>query len=196
MKLRRMLPRLFLESLLIILSVLVALAVNDWRAGRERRTRTAEARQAFAREISANREQLASDQILPHHRRLQAIYRKAVDENAADPGALFDTGLHPPALRDAAWRAFSGGTIFADFPAERVLLLSDTYHAQSDLERKNAEFLTLLSVPRADRETPSYQRDVARAIWMFLNDLVPAEERLTRNYEQVLAKMEVSEDGK
>jgi len=196
MKLRRMLPRLFVESLLIILSVLVALAVNDWRAGRERRTRTAEARQAFAREISANREQLASDQILPHHRRLQAIYRKAVDENAADPGALFDTGLHPPALRDAAWRAFSGGTIFADFPAERVLLLSDIYHAQSDLERKNAEFLTLLSVPRADRETPSYQRDVARAIWMFLNDLVPAEERLIRNYEQVLAKMEVSEDGK
>lgn len=189
-----MLPRLLVESVLIVISVLVALGVNDWREGRERQTRASEARNAFIREITANREQIASDQILPHHRRLQAVYRKAVDENAVDPGALFDTGLHPPALRDAAWRAFSGGTIFADFPAERVLLLSDIYHAQSDLERKNAEFLSLLSVPRADRETSSYQRDVARAIWMFLNDLVPAEERLIKNYDEVLAKM--GESGK
>jgi hypothetical protein len=188
-----MLPRLAIESFLIVLSVLVALAVNDWREGRSRIARAAEARAAFANEIEANRQMLASDFTLGHHRRLQTVYAKAMAEGAPDPGTLFESGLHPSALRDAAWRSFSTGTIFADFPADHVLLLSDIYHAQADLERRNADFLNVLGMPRADRETPSYQRDSARAIGMFLNDLVPAEERLIKNYDRALARLRESQ---
>lgn len=190
MKLRRLLPRILLESSFIVLSVLLALAVNDWQQNRERRTRAREARSAFAAEMRANREMLASDPIIGHHRRLQDIYVKAVAANAVDPGTLYDSGFHPPPSRDAAWRSFSSGTIFADFTAEDVLLLSDIYRAQSDLDRRNADFLNVLTQPRADRETPEYQRDSARAISMFLNDLVPAEERLIRHYDRALQQLE------
>jgi hypothetical protein len=188
-RLGRWLPRLLVESLLIVVSVLVALAVNNWRDGRERATRAAEARTAFTREIAANRELLASDLILGHHRQLQKIYGPAMAAGGADPGTLFETGLHPAALRDPAWRSFSTGTIFADFAADDVLLLSDIYHEQAELDRRNGDFLTALTVPRADRDTPAYQRDSARAIAMFLNDLVPAEERLLKSYDQALKQL-------
>jgi hypothetical protein len=45
----RRLPRLMVESILIVVSVLVALAVNDWKASRERSARAVEARTAFTR---------------------------------------------------------------------------------------------------------------------------------------------------
>lgn len=182
------LPRLLAESILIAVSVLVALAVNDWKEGHERAARAAEARAAFTSEMAANRKFLASDSILGHHRRLQAIYGALV-AGATDPGALFESGLHPAALQDAAWRGFSTGTIFADFAADNVLLLSDIYHTQAHLDRREADFLAAIMSPRSDRETPAYQRDSARAIAMFLNDLVPAEEDLLKSYDHALEQL-------
>src|SRR3982751_809828 len=163
MNLRRLLPRIVLESSFIVLSVLVALAVNDWREGRQRVARVDEARNAFANEIAANRDLLVSDDFLPHHRRLQATYAKAAADGAADPGALFERGLQPPGLRDAAWRSFSTSGIVADFPARDVLMLSDIYRGQADIDRRSADLLSGLSAPRADRDTPAYQHDAARA---------------------------------
>lgn len=185
-KLRRLLPRLLLESFFVVLSVVVALAVNNWRESRERVARADEARSAFANEIAANRDLLVSDDFLEHHRRLQATYAKAAAAGVADPGALFERGLHPPGLRDAAWRSFSTSGILADFRARDVLMLSDIYHAQADIDRRCADLLSGLSAPRADRDTPSYQRDVSLAFYMFLNDLVPAEERLVKSYDRAL----------
>jgi hypothetical protein len=69
-----------------------------------------------------------------------------------------------------------------------LLLLSDIYHAQADLERRDGDFLAALLMPRADRDTPEYQRDSARSITMFLNDLVPAEERLLKSDDRALAQ--------
>jgi hypothetical protein len=185
----RWLPRLIVESILIVVSVLAALAVNDWKAGRERSARAEEERAAFAKEIASNRALLTSDTILSHHRRLQAEYSKVTAAGGTDPGTLFETGVHPAALGDAAWRSFSGGSIFADFAADDVLLLSNIYHAQADLERRDEAFLAALLMPRADRDTPEYQRDSARSITLFLNDLVPAEERLLKSYDSALEQL-------
>jgi hypothetical protein len=184
--LRRLLPRLVLESFFIVLSVLIALAVNNWREARERVVRAEEARSVFLNEIAANRDLLVSDEYLGHHRRLRETYTKAAAAGAADPGALFESGLHPPALRDAAWRSLSTSGILADFPARDVLMLSDIYRTQADIDRRSGDLISGLSAPRADRDTPAYQHDAARAFSMFLNDLVPAEERLVKGYERAL----------
>ena len=42
---------------------------------------------------------------------------------------------------------------------------------------------------RADRETPEYKRDQTRAISMYLNDVLPAEERLLDSYDKALARL-------
>jgi hypothetical protein len=187
--LRRWLPRLLVESILIVVSVLVALAVNDWKAHRENMSRAAEARAAFITEMTRNREMLAADNILGYHQQLQRIYRQAMASNAVDPKSLFDTGLHPPAFGDAAWRSFSNATIFGDLRTDEVLTLSDIYHRQGDVERHCELFLNNLTLPRSDRQTPEYQRDSAFSIAIFLNDLVPAEQALLTRYDQALREL-------
>ncbi|MGZ5019004.1 MAG: hypothetical protein ACXWAV_01100 [Chthoniobacterales bacterium] len=43
--------------------------------------------------------------------------------------------------------------------------------------------------PRSDRETPAYIRDANRSISMYLNDVVPAEEGLVREYDRALEQL-------
>lgn len=189
MNLRRWLPRVFFESFLIVLSILAALAVNDWRETHERRQRIADARQAFANEISANRDLAGQKDYLPYHRHLQSTYNKVRNENGIDPGTIFELGVHPTPLRDAAWRSFSSSGIMADFAPADVLILSDIYRAQEALERMNSGFISALTAPRADRDSPSYARDETRAVSMFLNDVVPAEEHLLKLYAKALEQL-------
>jgi hypothetical protein len=183
-------PRLLIECILIVLSVVLALAVNNWNVQRQNYARATEARAAFTSEIATNQKMLASDGMLGHHRRLQKTYAQAMGAHSADPQALFETGLHVPTFGDAAWRSFSTSTIFADFSVSEAILLSDIYHAQENIERRAESFLIVLTGPRADRETAEYQRDSAVSIALFLNDLVPAEERLVARYEEGLRRLQ------
>ena len=187
---RRLLSHLLVEFLLIVASVLAALAVNNWRTRHDNATRAGEARAAFVSEISANRALLASEEILHHHQRLQTVYAQAAATGAPDPMTLFQSGLHPATFSDAAWHSFSASTIFADFRVNDVLMLSNLYHAQSDIERHTESFLLTLTSPRSDRDTPTYQRDSALSITLFLNDLVPAEQRLLLQYDQALRQLQ------
>ena len=186
----RWLPRALFESFLIVLSILLALAVNEWRDNAARAKRANEARVALLHEIAANRELLRSDVILPHHRRLQSEYVKLNAERSTASGSLFDSGVHPAALRDAAWRSFSASAILIDFKPQEVVLLSDIYRAQEDLEKLNSGFLATMQTPRSDRETPEFLRDSNRSIAMYLNDLVPLEERILKQYDRALEDLD------
>jgi len=189
MRTARWLPRALFESFLIVFSILLALAVNEWRDNHARITRAAEARIAFANEIHANRDLLLTDAILLHHKKLQAEYRKLSAANSTDSGSMFETGVHPAPLRDAAWRSFSTGGTLVDFAPGDVVLLSDIYRAQDDLEKLNSSYIAVIREPRADRETPAYLRDANRSIAMYLNDVVPMEEGLLEQYQRALEKL-------
>ncbi|HEX8281672.1 MAG TPA: hypothetical protein VF551_09855 [Chthoniobacterales bacterium] len=188
-RIRRWLPRALFEALLIVVSILVALAVDEWRDHRARSARADEARAIFAHEIESNRALLQSPSYLPHHSRLQAEYQELTSAGSDQPGSLFESGVHPAPLRDAAWRSFSASSTLADFAPDEILVLSDLYRAQQDLERLNANFLAQFMAPRADRETPAYRRDEARSISMYLNDIVPHEQRLLQSYDAAVARL-------
>jgi hypothetical protein len=185
----RWLPRAMFESLFIVISLLLALAANEWRDSHARTTRAAEARSAFANEIRANRDLFLADTMLAHHRRLQAEYRQLSETGSAEPGGAFNTGLHPALLRDAAWRSFSANGTLVDFAPSDVILLSDIYRAQESLEKLNSSYIAVLREPRGDHETVEYKRDLNRSLYMYLNDVVPMEEGLVRQYEQALATL-------
>ena len=73
---RRWLVRALFESALIILSIIAALAVNEWRDTRELQSQVRQGRAAFAQEIQANYETLLSEQTgLPYHKRLWRRYQ-------------------------------------------------------------------------------------------------------------------------
>ena len=185
----RWLPRALFESVFIVLSILLALAVNEWRDKQARITRVAEARAAFANEIRANRDLLLRGDFVAHHRRLQAEYQKLREAGSAEPGSAFDTGLHPAPLRDAAWRSFSASGTLVDFAPAEVILLSDIYRAQDSLEKLNSSYIAVMREPRADHEAVEYKRDANRSLSMYLNDVVPMEEGLVHQYERALEKL-------
>jgi hypothetical protein len=186
---RSWLSQLIIQPLMIVLSILAALAVNQWQESRARAERVTSARTAFVNEIRSNRELLLSESYLPHHRRLRLEYEQIVKGEIADKNSFFETGVHPTPLRDSAWRVLSGTAVLMDLPPEIVLALSDIYRAQDSLEKRNDGFLNAIAAPRSDRETPAYVKDVTSSINMFLNDLVPAEEGLSASYKHALEKL-------
>ena len=188
MKDRTWLTQLIIQPIMIVVSILAALAVNNWQEARATGKRVAAARAAFVNEISANKQLLLSANYLPHHRKLKADYDAAIKNNAADPGTFFDTGLHPTPLRDSSYRMLSGSATLMELPSGFVLALTDIYRLQDSIEKSNEGFLNALYAPRSDRDTPGYAKDVARSIALFLADLVPAEETLLKSYDHVLER--------
>ncbi len=77
-----------------------------------------------------------------------------------------------------------------DLPSEIVLIVSDVYGAQYSIDKRNDGFLNAIGAPRSDRETPAYAKDVTRSISLYLNELVPAEEKLLVNYEYAIKRLE------
>jgi hypothetical protein len=188
MKDRTWLTQLIIQPIIIVLSILAALAVNNWQEARTKAKRVADARAAFVNEITANKQLLLSANYFPHHQKLKADYDAAMKNNAADPGTFFETGLHPTPLRDSAYRMLAGSATLMELPSGFVLALTDIYRLQDSIEKRNEGFLNSLSAPRSDREIPAYTKDVARSIGMLLNDLVPAEELQRKSYDHVLER--------
>lgn len=186
---RSWLSQLIIQPVMIILSILAALAVNQWQESRGRERRVAEARTAFVNEIRSNQDLLQTEKYLPHHRQLREEYLRIVKGELADKNSFFETGVHPTPLRDSAWRVLSGTAVLMDLPPAIVLALSDIYRAQDSLEKRNDGFLNAISAPRSDRETPAYAKDAPNTISMYLNDLVPAEEGLLSSYKHALDKL-------
>jgi hypothetical protein len=200
MKDRPWLTQLIIQPIMIVVSILAALAVNNWQESRAKIKRGAEARSAFVNEITANKQLLLSADYLPHHRRLRSEYAAASKNDAPDPGTFFETGVHPAPLRDSAWRMLSGSGALMELPSGFVLALTDIYRLQDSIEKRNEGFLNSVGSPRSDRETPAYTKDLTRSINMFLSDLLPAEELLIRSYDHALERFSADkppwQDGK
>ena len=197
---RSWLPRVLAESVLIVFSVLLALAVDQWRDDTKLAREVQEARIAFANEIRGNRDLLASDQFHGHHKRMWAHYRALSDAaKAADQARLaelqkitlsdFSNGVRPTPLRDAVWRSFSQSGIVRDMKPTEVFLLADTYREQDALDRWHHRMFDIWSQPSADIDRPEYQRSQIETTRSYLADVVAAEERLLERCGEVLAQL-------
>lgn len=108
---------LLLESLVVVLSVLVALAVDEWRDDRDRQRRAREAMEDVVEEVRMNLSELAyTDSVMSdRQRRLHAV------EDSLDgtrPFAYYNRyfgGYYTPDLSRAAWERATSPTV-----AERV----------------------------------------------------------------------------
>jgi len=178
------------ESALIVFSVLLALTVDNWRDARARTRSLNEARTALVQELRFNRELLASDPYLPHHIRLHGIYDSMESSGKTDQlGALFQNGVHMAPLRDAAWRSFSATDVANDLPFAQRALLAGLYAVQTNLEYTHRALVTTASQPTALRDNPVFLRDFVRCIDLFLTDIVYAETRMLKGYDEALAEL-------
>lgn len=193
---RRWLPRAVFESVLIVFSVVLALMLADWADRRRTAQEVAEVRAYFIEEIRANRAILLSDAILPHHRRLQAVFSAAGEGEAtreagiAAYGQIFQTGIHVPPLRDAVWRSAETGDLLGEMPIEDLFLLSDVYKAQTTLETLSTSFIAGMPDVLSGLESGEGVRSALMTGQLHLGDVVASEEGLVRLYDRALEALD------
>ena len=192
---RRWMFRAVFESVLIIVSIVVALGVNEWRDRRELEAHAREARVAFGREITANRGILLAEKSgLPDHRRLWERYRELGQKpvlTAADLQPVYDEfpqGVNMLRLRDAVWRSLSGSDVLRRLDQRDLFLLAEIYRQQEEIDDYNRAMYAAWRQVNGDAESPGYIKDSVRSTRAYLADVIGAEERLRKLYEEAASQ--------
>jgi hypothetical protein len=180
---REWLGRVFVESLLIMLSITMALAVDQWKSDRQDRALARKSLQSFQREIQLNQSRL--EDIAPYHAGLRAMLAK-MDSSGTPGGAelrevVGGEGLRLPFLLDAAWQTALATGVLRHMDYETVSALSLTYTQQSrfkELGRDQSPILT--------GDTRFHQDEVLAATLRYLTDVTGDEEQLQTVYAQAL----------
>ncbi|HET9424507.1 MAG TPA: hypothetical protein VFO55_03975 [Gemmatimonadaceae bacterium] len=183
-----------LEGLLIVVSVLLAFAVDEYRETRANRDQARRALTGIAAEIEHNLGTL--EPFLPSH----AAWRDALSGGA--PGKAGATGLDVwfatrppiegrtpfPLLRRSAWDAAiaSGALRFVDFGVASAL--ADVYGMQ---DQTMANVQRLASGPLSSITTydPASKNASVRLLWLTLADIQSAEQLLVGLYRQHLPRV-------
>lgn len=196
---RRWLPRAVFESVLIVFSVVLALALTDWAEERRTARRVEEIRGYLVAEIRANRAMLADPYHLPHHEGLKRTFAQAGGVPGAHPTRaqvetaverLFRTGLHQPTPRDAVWTSIVSGELLEHMDLDEVLALARVYRAQDSLEGVNRagyeNAIGLLDLVAEDRDP----RSPMLRMTLYLEDLVALEKTLIQLYDEALVELD------
>lgn len=178
----RWLKRAAFESLLIVVSLVLAFALNEWREAHNQKAQLREARALIAEEISHNRATLEAPDYLQHHQQLLERYRRLAESTDPRGDPIFDTGVHIAPLRDAAWRSLSAREIVAQMPYREIVLLADLYQEQTRLENMHWTVMSLLIAPQPDQADTEQLRARKHSIALYLGDVVSTERRLLKRY--------------
>ncbi len=127
---RTWLPRVLVESALIVFSVLLALAVDQWRESSSQRQQAEAARREILAELQANQATVATSQ--RYHAALLDSLARYRSSDAAPLVGLFSRGFILPAqLSHTAWSSAAETGALAHMDYSTVLLFSRVY-AQQD----------------------------------------------------------------
>lgn len=194
-------PKAALEAVLIVFSVMLALAVTDWADQRRTAHRVAEMRGFLIQEMRANRNQLAAPSFIPHHEGLKRAFgrsggtpdRTDVTRAMAEPAIsqLFGGGgLHLATPSDAVWSSVSSSDLFEHMDPQEVFLLARVYRAQESLENTNKagydNAIGLLNILSDEGDT---HRQMMR-MTLYLEDLLQQERSLLALYNQALLELD------
>ncbi|MES1198754.1 MAG: hypothetical protein ABUS48_02095 [Pseudomonadota bacterium] len=189
-------PRALFESCLIVFSIVLALAINNYVADLQTQARVKEARAFFIREIQANRAAILSDAYLPYHQRLLGtisaidVSRPLSAAESTSALSIFHTGLHFAPLRDVVWRSFSSSDVFAHMPPRLVFALNDAYQAQEQLQTMTISYYPQLSQIPGELGRGADPRVPISSLDVFMGDVVATESNLPARYDRALAELE------
>jgi hypothetical protein len=177
---------LALDSGMIILSVLLALAASSWTDARRERSLVAQARTSFATEIRENRARLTK--ALPYHRALTdgivtadsvggvtsyAEWRKRVP---------FWSGFAPPDFAATAWQTAIATGALAHMSYKDVAAASNAYTLQGKLDSFNASYLPLF-----DFSDPAMPGTVRR-MRAYMQTVLSFETAMAADYDSALVQ--------
>lgn len=182
------------ESVLIVLSVLVGLALNEWRELRAERARAETALVNFRRELAENLATLERRQ--PKHAALAERLQRAAEQDRPGETAFAsfrqlmpEGGLDNAPLRDAAWEtALSTGALrLLDY--EPAALLSETYLVQRRAIEQTVQTMAARFL-MPENFQPALRRPMLQTHGMIFVELSGQESYLIDVYRQALRRLD------
>jgi hypothetical protein len=179
---RRRPPRVAVDSILIVFSILLALAVNAWWSGRQDRARVGQALVLLDAEIAANREQVLD--LLPYHRQILGMLAEL--STSGEAGSVDDLamegweGFQPPRLSQAAWESTLAGGVSTLMDFETVSVLGRVYALLASVDRSTSAGLMAMMGPGAFRPD-NFQSTIQLAL-AYVVDMIYAQESLVQVY--------------
>jgi len=139
-RLRHRLPDLLLEAGMIFLAVILALAAEEWREGRDRQELADRALRSVVDEIRSNLEEL--ERTGPRNGERVEAARAVLErlEEGADSGDA-DVGLEVSLLSTAAWQSAQMSQAVQYLDLEVMRQLSEAYEVQELYERMQARLV-------------------------------------------------------
>jgi hypothetical protein len=189
----RHLPRLIIESVLIVLSVLLGFAANEWHDRSADRVLATQATESFRNEIQQNMSLLRSAE--PLHAKMAVQLNRDSAATGGEAGfdafraAMPQRNISIPQLSDGAWQtAVSTGALrLLDY--RLVSRLSNTYAAQ-----QSAVFMTGQRIEERltspDNFDPAARRRMIRAQAVLFQELSGQERYLIELYGQALQSLD------
>jgi hypothetical protein len=179
--------RLLAESLLIVASVLLALAVDEWRESRSDQERLEVALESFERELADNRTRIKES--VPYH----VVLRDRFNELASGPapGSLQEAfrsipewqGIGLPGTLDVAWDAALASQVFPHMDYDLITALARVYRQQRAFERRGAQGSVALEPQNLRPSTLPY---TMTSTAIFMEDIVAMEVHLYCMYGRAL----------
>jgi hypothetical protein len=182
------LPRVLVESALIVFSVLLALAVDQWRADRERREMAAVALESIRAELEANLSN--AERARDHHLAMRDSLARYLALRQPLPSRIYLGGTFRPAATYAvAWESARETGTTSDLAYELVLDLAKVYDQQRRY-RALADALTQDLMAQVRREgVEPVLRDRSPAFMTLQEDFANRESVLITEYRALLARL-------
>ncbi len=175
--------RVVIESFFIVLSILAALAVDNWSEDKRHQELANQSLRIFERELRQNLARI--EDVAPYHSGLRSVVAEALanPEQAADMRSIVE-GLKPTVLLNTAWQTALATGALTHIDVETVSALSLTYSIQERFREHARTALPRINIagdpPPAELERMVYQT------YAYLNDLVTGEQELRGVYEQAI----------
>jgi type II secretory pathway pseudopilin PulG len=176
--------KILIESALIVFSILLAMAVNEWADSRKQAALTERAMHAIREEITGNAQRIHD--VRAYHQTLMDASKRAdtlhlvhsyADFRRAAPGW---SGLRNPELDATAWQSAITLGVVQNIGFDTVRALSRLYLLQTKFDQY-AE----TSLPTFDFSDAAMPNTVRR-MWVFVQTMGTLEDTLTNRYTEAL----------
>jgi hypothetical protein len=192
------LAEVMVQSIMIVLSILLALWVDQWKQQRAEHQLARVSLSNFLHEVQQNQARL--DDILPYHKGVRSMLKELESEHTIRTPGDFESkvgldGLRPPFLLATAWQTAVATGALQHIDYETVSALSLTYTLQDRFREESRSGIQ--SVLQASNFQPGHAEVALRSADIFLDDVVAGEEELRSTYAQAagLLRKKLNEGG-
>ena len=189
---------LLIEAILIVFTVLLALALSEWRSSIKEESTKESVLANIVREIKANKEDLESK--MGYHQEMSQRLGQYVESDSLwstlkyNSGIeamiqIMDKGLQNPNLQSGAWRSAELSGIVNTFDFETLYVLSTLYQVQN--EGPASTWKTMAAhFGNPYSYDPANARKLALMLQLGFGELYSQERSLVLSYENALGQLE------